>query len=233
MTLHQLRPVVGHADANAEFPDDPHPDFDDFDDFDDSTNRYGSADRQYRHAHRTISATILSTLSGIRLSTCQAFHCALFGLLEDVGDYDGLIATSGLLIAGRPDRLQAAAAWLAANPPPDRESLTATAPFDEPCRELDERIADIVERHSLDLAVAADSNPSLTMGCDDAVRAQVGDEVLDLIGDYQVDEIDRLTTLAIELLGRLPDPVRLRGDAVRLSLAGRPSSTASSGILEV
>jgi hypothetical protein len=176
--------------------------------------RYGSLDRQYRHAHRTVSPTALATLTGIQIPVCQAFHCAFFGVLEDVGDLDGLIATPCLLIAGRHERVAAASSWLGGHPPPDVPAMMAAADPDEPAGDLGGRITETIERHSLDLAIAAGTNPSLTLGSMMALCDRIVDEILDLVLSCQVDEIERLTDAAIDLLRRAPTSIRPLGDAV-------------------
>jgi len=232
MTVHPFRPLTADSDAFADrasadidrcFPFDFHEDFAEFDDADESMHRYGSLDMQYRHAHRTISATVLAALTGIQIPVCQAFHCTFFGLLEDVGDYDGLVATPGLLIAARRERIAAASDWLDGHPEPDVPALIAAADPDEPASDLDQRIDETIERHSLDLASAAGTNPSLTLGSTTALRERVIDEILDLLLSCQVDEIERLTHAAIGLLRRMPTSIRPLGDAV-LHLRGNSAA---------
>lgn len=234
MTVHPLRPHTADIDDSDhdfpyDFPHDFHEDFADFEDADESMRRYGSLDRQYRYAHRTVSATVLAALTGIQIPVCQAFHHTFFGLLEDIGDHDGLIATPGLLIAGRRERIAAASDRLAEHPEPDVPALMAAADFDEPTRDLDQRIDQIIERHSLDLAVAAGTNPSLTLGSTAALHDRAIDEILDLLLSCQVDEIERLTDTTIDLLRRMPSSIRLLGDAVLHPLGGStPPDTTTS-----
>ena len=239
MTVHPFRPRTADsracadrasADIDDDFPYDFHEHFAEFDDADESMRRYGSLDRQYRYAHRTISATVLATLTGIRIPVCQAFHCAFFGLLEDVGDLDGLIATPCLLIAGRRERITAASAWLNGHPEPDVPALTAAADPDEPAGDLDRRITETIERHSLDLASAAGTNPALTLGSTTALHDRVMHEILDLVLSCQVDEIERLTDAAIDLLRRMPTSIRPLGDAV-LHLLGDPTLAVPPALL--
>lgn len=194
-------------DDTDEFPYDFDVDFNvdlaDFNDTDEMMTRYGSIDVQYRHAHRTISASMLAILTGVRIPVCQAFHHAAFGLLEDVGDYDGLVATPGVLIAGRTERLPAATAWLADHPLPDVRALEESSD-----------VADIVDRHSLGLAMATNANPSLTIGSLVALQERLIGEVLDIQGECQVDEIDLLTETTLDLLGQMPASLRLVGGAI-------------------
>ena len=221
MTVHPFRtrgnppserddPAIDHQ--VGEFPYDFHEDFADFDDSDEAMTRYGSIDRQYRYAHRTISAPLLAILTSIQIPVCQVFHRCLFGLLENVGDFDGLIATPKLLIT-RTERAAAASTWLAQHPQPDVAALLAASDPDESCGSVDRHITENINRHSLGLAAAADSNPSLTLGSVAALQEQLIDDVLDLVLSCQVDEIQRLTATAIDMLGRMPASIRLIGGA--------------------
>ena len=238
MTVHPLRSHTADVDddSDLEFPFDFHEDFADFEDADESMHRYGSLDRQYRYAHRTISATVLAALTGIQVPVCQAFHYSFFGLLESVGDFDGLVATPRLLIPGRQDRIAAASDWLGGHPEPDVAAMMAEAEqdFDESAVELDHRIAETIDRHSLDLAMVARTNPSLTLGSTAALHERVIDEILDLLLSCQVDEIDRLTDTAIDLLCRMPTSIRLLGGAVLHRLGDSTGvDTADVGSMEV
>lgn len=223
MNVHPFRPRADHpaasgngpsADIDDSFPFDHHEDFAEFDDADESINRYGSVDRQFRYAHRTVSATLLAALTGIRVTVCQAFHCAFFGLLEDVGDDDGLIATPTLIIVGRRERLNVASGWMDEHPPPDVAALMAAADAEDLTDDVDRRISELIERYSLDLAFAADTNPSLTLGSMTALHDRVIDEILDLLLSCRFDEIERLVTTTIDLLRRMPSSVRPIGGAV-------------------
>lgn len=219
MTVHPFRIDPDPADDIAEFPDDFHEDFAGFDDADNEMTRFGSVDRQYRYAHRTISASLLATVTGVPVPECQAFHHVVFALLEDVGDADGLIATSGLLIAGRRRRVNAATGWLATHTPPVVAQLLAASDPDESAESIDRHIAGCIERHSLGLAVAADTNPSLSLGSLAALEERLVADVLDWVLTCDVDEIQRLTAATIELLCGLPGSIRLIGGA---TLTPRP-----------
>ncbi|MDW3214993.1 MAG: hypothetical protein R8G01_13400 [Ilumatobacteraceae bacterium] len=233
MTVHPFRPRTANprpsadptiADLDDDFPDDFHEDFATFDDADDSMRRFGSLDRQYRYAHRTVSPTVLAALTDIQVPVCQAFHCSFFGLLEDVGVLDGLIATPSLLVAGRPERVAAASSWLDGHPPLDVEAMIAAADSDEPAGDLDLRITETIKRHSLDLADATGANPSLTLGSVMALHDRVIDEFLDLVSSCRIDEVERLTDVAIDLLRRMPTSIRPLGGAVLVPLGPRCDS---------
>lgn len=220
MNVYPFQPrVARHAspiDATFEddFPFDHHPEFDCFEPDDEVMNLFGSIDRQYRYAHRTISATILATLTGVDIATCQALHSALFELLEAVGDFDGVIVAPTLFIAGRNDRLARTAGWLQGNPPPDVDALWEAAEFEDVSTELlGRRIDATIERHSLDLAMAADTNPSLTFGSFAALEGHLGEKVLERMDPYRVDHVERLIRMALDLLLCLPDGIRLEGGA--------------------
>ena len=233
MTVYPFRPRTTDSLASAdlafddfddEFPHDFHTDFADFDDADESMHRYGSHDRQYRYAHRTLSPTVLAALTSIQIPMAQVFHYAFFGLLEDVGDFDGLIATPSLLIAGRPERVAAATHWLGGHPSPDVPTLLAAADPDEPAGDLDLRITETIEYHSLALVGAVGTNPSLTFGSTAALRDRVIDEILDLVLSCQVDEIERLTDATIDLLRRMPTSIRPLGNATLHPLVPAPQA---------
>ena len=122
----------------------------------------------------------------------------------------------------QPLMIDAASNWLDGHPEPDVPAMLATADPDEPAGDLDRRITETLERHSLDLASAAGTNPSLTLGSTTALHDRVIDEILDLVLSCQVDEIERLTDVAIDLLLRMPTSVRAVGDAV-FHLLGDPT----------
>ena len=64
-------------------------------------------------AAELVSSEALMQMTGLTLPVCEAFHAAFVNLVEDVGDFDGLIVTPHLLVVGRDDRVDAALDWLA------------------------------------------------------------------------------------------------------------------------
>lgn len=206
--------------APSTFPDDIHDDFPEFDDTEEEIARYGSADRQYRWAHRTISSTVLAILTGVQIPVCQAFHHALFGLLEHVGDFDGLVATPNLLIGRDSAQIARASEWLTSHPQPDVSTLISRFDIDEPVAEVDRYIDRCIDQHSLGLATAADTNPSLTLGSIAHLQDRLIDEVLELLLSCQIDEIYRLTDAGVDVLGRMPESMLLAGGATVWHLPG-------------
>ena len=227
MNVHPLRPPVDRVEdpfasppdeADPPFPHDFHPDFDDADE---TLARFGSVDRQYRYAHRTISSTVLSALTGVSLDDCQEFHWACFGLLEHVGDFDGLVAVPPLLVVGRDERAARASRWLEGNPPPSREAIDSGAEdADEPFVDGEEFLA-LIERHSLDLALASDSNPSLTFGSSEAFERAIGDRLFEVVDTYCVNHVSDLIAVTLDQLARLPDSVRPLGGATVIPLESK------------
>lgn len=223
MTVHPFRPranqpvdpPVDPATPTIEdddaFPYDFNEDFAEFDDSNEDMRRFGSIDVQYRYAHRTLSAPLLAMLTDVQIPDCQAFHRVLFALLEDVGDFDGLVATPHVIVAGRPDRVAAARGWLTEHPPPDVAALH-DALLDG--RLDDDHVTRCIERHSLGLAQAAGSNPSLTIGSLEALQHRLIGDVLDILISCSNDDFHRLTDMVIRLLARLPDSLGLVGGAV-------------------
>lgn len=204
----------GLVDAALDRDEDRFPD--DFVDFDDATEemaRYGSADRQYRFAHRTISATVLALLTGVQIPVCQSFHHVFFSLLELVGDFDGIVGTPTLLIAGDRERITRASEWLANHPQPDVPTIIASLDIDELFADLDDSIEHCIDQHSLGLAIAVGANPSATMGSLVHLQERLIDDVLELLHSCRKDEIDRLTDTALDLLGRMPESIHLVGGA--------------------
>jgi hypothetical protein len=165
-------------------------DDDDFDDLDESLNRYGGLDRSNRFAHRVVTPQLLAGLTGAELSLCRAYHRALFQLLEDLGDFDGLIATSEFFADTSARRLQAADEWLSEHPSPDPSDGSPP-----------DRLA--AADHSLELAVAMDTNPSLTFGSMTSLVDRLVGEVLEVDefgGTCSAAEIEFLTAVALVLL---------------------------------
>jgi hypothetical protein len=188
--------------------------FDDVDDVDESLNRYGSFDRTHRVAHRVINPSVLSAVTGFPPIPCQEFHHVLFDLLEAIGDYGGLIATP-LLCVGRSDALPAAHAWLAAHPAVDVDAIREADHESESDDELWCRIKAEFEAHSLALAVATGTNPSLTFGSIEALSERLSDEVLEIAVSCMPQQITELTETALELIARLPESVNIVGNPGR------------------
>jgi hypothetical protein len=155
---------------------------------------------------------LLAALTGVGLPDCQDFHHVLFSLLESIGDFDGLIATPSVVV-GRGEPLDAALAWLATYPAIDVDSMIASADELEDNVDLDRRIDAAIEAHSLALAVAVDTNPSLTFGSIEAVRERLVDDVLEITLSCRPDQIEALTATALELLARLPGSTVIVGGA--------------------
>ena len=187
---------------------------DDVDDVDESLNRYGSLDPANHLAHRVINPSALSALTGFMLTVCEEFHHVLFGLLETIGDFDGLIATPSVCI-GRADALLTAGEWITSNPALDVEAAVAAADEMEPNQDLWQRIGDEIAAHSLALATSTGTNPSLTFGSIEAVSERLADDVLDITLSCIPKQIDELTTMALDLIARLPESVQIVGNPGR------------------
>jgi hypothetical protein len=187
---------------------------DDVDDVEESLNRYGSLDPANHCAHRVVNPSVLSALTGFPLDVCEEFHHVLFALLEAVGDFDGLIATPSVCI-GRADALFTAGQWIASNPSIDVEAAIAAGDEMERNHDLWQRIADEITAHSLTLAMAIGTNPSLTFGSIEAVSERLADDVLDITLSCIPKQIDELTTVALDLIARLPESVLIIGNTGR------------------
>lgn len=171
------------------------------DGLDDSLDRFASFDRDHVLAHRAVAPGLLSGLCWLDLEVCQAFHATVFELLEDIGDFDGLIATSAFFVDTGMGRMDAAEAWLFDHPaPPDEDDARAAS--------------DVVTGHSLALAAAVGSNPSLTFASTAALRERLLEGVLEhgkpdlVVSDQQ---IDWLTDLTLRLLAELRHDVMVVG----------------------
>lgn len=178
--------------------------FDDecFDDLDGSLNRYGGLERSNHLAHRVVSPPLLAALTGRDLPFCQVFHHVMFSLLEDIGDFDGLIATSEFFV-GPGAHLRAADHWLATHPAPA---------VDDDSRPAREAVAD----HSLALSVAMDTNPSLTYGSLASLAEVLLPDVLDICEpgrSCSSDEIETLAAATLLMLAHLRPLARLVGGA--------------------
>lgn len=173
-------------------------------------------------AAELVSTETLMQLTGLTLPVCEAFHTAIVNLIEDVGDFDGLIVTPNLLIVGRDDRVDAALGWLARQRRRRGKAVASDA---------SRRFAS--DDDSFHLGWAAETNPSLTFASAAAVAAYLLDEVLDTAVRCRPADAERLTTAAVELL-RQGLPGRGGSDATGLHrLADRPGGTAAIGIMEV
>lgn len=190
----------------AEFTDrldDEHDDGADelLDGLDETANRFGSFDVDHRLAHRAITPGLLAGLCRLDMELCRLFHAVVFELLEDFGDFDGLIATPDFFVDTGPRRMRSVKGWMFDHPAP--------AGGDDP-RAGRNAIAD----HSHELAVAIESNPSLTFASTAALHERLLDGVLDLgpcdlvVFDQQ---IDWLTDLTFRLLAELRDGVATAG----------------------
>ena len=197
------------ADEFDEFDE-----FDDMDDVDESLNRFGSFDRSHRVAHRVINPSVLSALTGFPPIPCQEFHHVLFDLLEAIGDHDGLIATP-LVCIGRTAALPIAHEWLAAHPAVDVDATRESADESESNDALWRRIKAGIEAHSLALAVATGTNPSVTFGSIEAVSERLADDVLEIAVSCMPQQITELTETVLELVARLPETVRVVGNPGR------------------
>lgn len=138
---------------------------------------------------RRVSSDALMENTGLALSVCETFHVAFVDLIEDVGDFDGLIVTPNVVILGRHDRVDAALAWLARRLRASRPTMsTADARMVAP------------DDDSLHLGFAVGSNPSLTFAFETAVAAYLLGDVLDSATHCGPARAEQLTTAAIELL---------------------------------
>ena len=167
MTVHPFRPPGGHRSRIADrVPSDPLcqtgvgnvddvGEYEHFDDFEESMHRFHSFDRADPLAHRTLTPAMLASLSGVPLTWCQPFHFVLFALLEDVGDFDGLIATPRLLMGAGDARLDSAQAWLRHQPAPDVAAMVEASENDDfsTVTDDDEHITAAVDAHSLALVL--------------------------------------------------------------------------------
>lgn len=198
-------PIIEDEGADDRF--DP-----DVDDLDETLKRFGSVGPANRRAHCVINASVLATITGYPTFVCEEFHHALFTLLEDVGDVDGLLTTP-LVCVGRSDRLEAARQWLAAHPPVDVDAMLAARGDGETDDHLWSRINAAVDAHSLALAAAAGSNPSLTLGSIDAISDVIADRVFEIARSTMPAQIITLTRVALHLIARLPDTVVVTGGA--------------------
>lgn len=194
------------------------PEFDDFgradfDDLDGPMHRFESFDRSGAIAHRMLTPAVFATLTNVPLTWCQPFHFALFALLEDVGDFDGVIATPRLLIGASDARLDSAEAWLRGHPAPDVEAMIEASENDDFSTVADDEqhIADAVDAHSLAIAIAAGSNPSLTLGCHDAFLQRLTDNFLEIEMSCRVDHMSALTAAAVNTLGSVASTARIVG----------------------
>ena len=174
----------------------------DFDDFDESPNRYGGLDPANRFAHRVVTPQLLAGFTDAELRLCRAFHHVLFQLLEDLGDFDGLIATSEFFVDTTARRMRAADEWLSQHPSPipSDDSPTERSPAD----------------HSLELAVAMNSNPSLTFGSMASLVDRLVEELMEvdeLSGRCSAHEIETLATVSLVLLATTAALVTIIGGA--------------------
>lgn len=241
MTIHQfpLRGGVGRPSG----ADESAANHDEFDDRDDSPNRFGGLDPTTSLAHRVVTPPLLSGLTGVELPVCRAFHHALFSLLEDIGDFDGLIAAPLTYIGPDPRRFGLAASWLAEHEAPDVAAMVDRFENDleagdgvamaDPV-EVYQRIAVALSDHSCELAAAVGTNPSLTFGSFGALVDTVIDNVLEVVDTCRPDQVESLTALSIAMLSRAADHVTIVGDAVirfdeeLLDLDDRPRVTNTS-----
>lgn len=146
-TCHDLSDARPFSDVSQDLAHtDDLDDLDDlFDDLDGSRNRYGSLDPATGLAHRAVTPQLLAGLTGLDLPLCRAFHCALFGLLEDIADFDGLIATSEFWVGADARRMPAADQWLFEHPAPVPDDGSRLA-------------REAVDAHSLALATAMETS---------------------------------------------------------------------------
>lgn len=171
------------------------------DELDPSLNRYGSFDGDDHVAHRAVTPTMLSGLCWLEADLCRAFHAAMFELLEDIGDFDGMIATRDFFVDRGSHRLRAANHWLFDHPAPSTDDDSRAA-------------RDAIAEHSLALAIALDTNPSLTFASSAALRERLLEAVLEIVGpDVTVSEeqIGWLADLTLRLLAELDGYVETLG----------------------
>ena len=155
-------------------------------------NRYGGLDPASGITHRAITPQLLAGLTGIDLALCRAFHFTLFGLLEDVGAFGGLVATSELFASADERQMPAADRWLFEHPAPAPDGGS------RPTREG-------VDAHTLALAAATGTNPSLTFGSTTSVAAVLLGELLDTLEPVRI-VFDRSEPSAS---GQPPTPKRI------------------------
>lgn len=223
MSVHPFQPAR-HPDVEAPpiYEDDDADDgFDpNVDDLDETLARFGSVGPANRSAHRVINTSVLAALTGYPTYVCEEFHHALFTLLEDVGDFDGLLATP-LVCVGRADVFDVAREWLAANPPVDVDAMLAARGDGETDDHLWSRINAAIDAHSLALAAAAGSNPSLTLGSIDAISDVIDDRMIEIALSTMPEQVIALTRVAFELIARLPESVVITGGASRATCLTR------------
>lgn len=205
--------------ATGDFAVDDVDDIDDVDDADESLNRFGSTDRRLRHAHLALNTTVIAAITGFPTDACEEFHHTLFTLLEAVGDFDGLIATP-LVCIGRVDAAVRAQTWLAAHPAVDVAAMYTAAC--DPDADLPATAGDIwtqidaaIQAHSLGLATAADTNPSLTFGSIEALSERLQVDICEITLECMPAQVTTMTTVALDLIARLPESVHLVGGASR------------------
>lgn len=189
----------------AEFTDRLDDEHDDgaaelLDGLDDGANRFGSFDVDHRLAHRAITPGLLAGLCRLDVELCKLFHAVVFELLEDIGEFDGLIATPDFFVDAGPRRMRSVNGWM----------------FDHPAPADDDRLAgrNAIADHSHELAVAIESNPSLTFASTAALHERLLDGILDL-GPCDLVVFDQqlawLTDLTFRLLAELRDDVVTAG----------------------
>lgn len=189
------------------------------DDDDESLDRFGSVAEFNRYAHLAINTAVISAITGFPTETCDEFHHTLFSLLEAVGDFDGLIATP-LVCIGHVDTRARAQEWLAAHPAVDVGAMRAAAEdptADDPDNDeqLWARIMTAIQTHSLHLAAAVGTNPSLTFGSVEAVSERLQTDICDIAPSCMPAQVTTMTDVALDLIARLPDAVHVVGGAGR------------------
>lgn len=195
------------------------------DDDDESLNRFGSAAEFNRYAHLAVNTTVISAITGFPTETCEEFHHTLFSLLEAVGDFGGLIATP-LVCIGHVDARVRAQEWLAAHPAVD-VGATRTAAEDPTADDPDTdeqlwaRIMAAIETHSLDLAAAVGTNPSLTFGSLEAVSERLQTDICEIAPTCMPTQVTTMTDVALDLVARLPESVHIVGGAGRTTCLTR------------
>lgn len=194
--------IAALLDLLADRAEDPMAELDDlFDDLVELPDRFGSFERDHRLAHRAVTPGLLAGLCWLPLELSGAFHAAFFQLLEDVGDFDGLIATSSFFAGAGRARMEAADVWLAAHPAPPDEDDT-------------QEVRNAAAAHSHELAVVVGSNPSLTFASNAALREELIDRALEVGGpelELTGQQIDWLADLALRLLAELRHDVTIVG----------------------
>lgn len=220
MTVHPFRPAVPDDDPfGAEIPPDdeaavaglaklldlfPEPveGLDELiDALDDGRDRFGSFGRDHVLAHRAVTPGLLAGLCWLDLPICQAFHATFFELLEDIGDFDGMIATAGFYADAATGRMRSANEWVWDHPAPSEEANGRAG-------------RDVVADHSQELAVVMGSNPSLTFASAAAIRERVLEGVLDQEPprlEVSDEQIDWLIDLTLRLLSEVRHGVEIVG----------------------